>query len=174
MLLQPLNKPSAILSTQIGIFILTRLVQFENAQFPINVMLSGIDMLARLVQPSNASFPIEVTLSGIDTLSRLVQPLNASFPIEVTLSGIITYESFPSYFNNLPNKVLQFFLSFSLLLHKRVFAYINLPQILLWKMARFEKLSFHFSLKLVVNYFSITIRIPIHSASAASWYCDGF
>ena len=39
-------------------------------------------------QPQNADFPIEVTLSGITIDFKEVRPLNASSPIEVTPSGI--------------------------------------------------------------------------------------
>ena len=41
------------------------------------VTLLGIVTLVRLVQPENASFPMLVTLLGIVTLVRLVQPENA-------------------------------------------------------------------------------------------------
>ena len=47
-------------------------------------------MLVRLVQSENASFPIVVTLLGISMLVR-PQPLNASSPIVVTLLGITVF-----------------------------------------------------------------------------------
>ena len=57
---------------------LVKLVQPENAPFPILVTLSGIVMLVKLVQPENAKLPILVTLFGIVMLVKPVQPLNAS------------------------------------------------------------------------------------------------
>jgi hypothetical protein len=42
-----------------------RLVQSENAEFPIWVMLSGIVRLVRPEQPEKAKFPIRVTLLGM-------------------------------------------------------------------------------------------------------------
>ena len=50
--------------------------------------LPGIVTLVRLVQPENASWPIDVTLSGIVTLVSPVQPENAESPILVTLPSV--------------------------------------------------------------------------------------
>ena len=47
---------------------------------------SGIAMLVRLLQPENAEFPMPVTLSGIVMLVKLLQPENAEFPMLVTPS----------------------------------------------------------------------------------------
>ena len=46
-------------------------------------------MLVRLLQPENAEYLIDVTLSGMVMLVRLLQPENAESPIDVTLSGMI-------------------------------------------------------------------------------------
>lgn len=47
-------------------------------------------MLVRLLQPENAVFPISVTPSGIVTLVRLLQPENAPFPIVFNVFGNLT------------------------------------------------------------------------------------
>ena len=46
-------------------FIVIRLLQYQNAELPILVTLSGIVMLVKLEQFWKAQTPIEVTLSGI-------------------------------------------------------------------------------------------------------------
>jgi hypothetical protein len=60
-----------------------------NADFPIEVTLSGITIDFKDEQPLNAYSPIEVTPSGMTMDSKEEQHLNASPPIEVTPSGII-------------------------------------------------------------------------------------
>tara|TARA_E500000178_G_C16956351_1_gene723857 strand:- start:74 stop:457 length:384 start_codon:yes stop_codon:yes gene_type:complete len=55
-----------------------------NAAIAIEVTLLGILMLFRLVQPENAVNPIEITLSGIVTLVRPVQLENAAIPMYFT------------------------------------------------------------------------------------------
>ena len=53
----------------------------------MEVTLLGIIILVRLLQPENALPPMEVTLLGIVTLVRLLQSENALSPMEVTPSG---------------------------------------------------------------------------------------
>ena len=62
----------------------------------------GIMMLVRLLQPENAPSPMLVTLSGMVMLVRLVQLLKAPFPMLVTgrsviVSGMTTVPSEPLY-----------------------------------------------------------------------------
>ena len=54
-----------------------RLMQPENASFPMRVMLFGRLMLVRPVQPANARWPIVVSLFGRVMLVRLVHLKNA-------------------------------------------------------------------------------------------------
>ena len=79
-----------MLVTLVGIVTLVKLVQPENAEFPMSRTLLGIVMLVTLVQFWNAWSPMLVTLVGIVTLVRLVQPENASSPMLVTLLPIMT------------------------------------------------------------------------------------
>ena len=54
------------------------------------VTLSGIVMLVRLLQPENALYPMVVTLSGIVILVSLVQPANAPSRMDLNLVGMTT------------------------------------------------------------------------------------
>ena len=56
---------------------------------------SGIITEVKLVQPQNASFPMLVTLEGILTDVNPLQPLNAELPMLVTLDGITTHPFIP-------------------------------------------------------------------------------
>ena len=49
------------------------------------VTLLGMLMLVRLLQPENAAYPMLVTLSGMVMLVRLLQPSNAKSPMVSTL-----------------------------------------------------------------------------------------
>jgi hypothetical protein len=60
-----------MLVTLSGIVMLVRLVQEENAEYPIVVALGILMMVSS--QPQNAWFPMVVTLFGIVTLISLVQ-----------------------------------------------------------------------------------------------------
>lgn len=53
-----------------------RLVQFQNADWPMLVTLEGIITLARPEQPEKADWPMLVTLEGIITLARPEQEEN--------------------------------------------------------------------------------------------------
>ena len=72
--LQPLNAPSPMLVTLLGITMLVRPLQPENAELPMLVTLLGIVTLIRPLQPENALPPMLVTLLGIVTLVRPLQP----------------------------------------------------------------------------------------------------
>jgi hypothetical protein len=52
------------------------LLQYSNAEFPIQVTLFGITIDVRLVHSPKAEYPIEVTLSGRAIEVRLEQPRN--------------------------------------------------------------------------------------------------
>ena len=71
------EKESLMLVIPLPIVTLVRLLQPENAQYPMLVTLSGIVTLVRLLQSENAHSPMLVTLLGIVTLVRLLQYSNA-------------------------------------------------------------------------------------------------
>ena len=70
--------------TPSGIVTDVKLVQSQNAYFPMEVTLEGIVTEVKLVQSSNAYAPMEVTPSVIVTDVKFEQPLNAEDPMEVT------------------------------------------------------------------------------------------
>ena len=72
-LVQPVNAPSPILVTLLGMMILVTGIP-ANQPDPIAGNPSTKVMLVRLVQPVNAPSPILVTLLGIVMLVREVQP----------------------------------------------------------------------------------------------------
>ena len=75
--------------TLLGIVIEVRLLQLENAEFP---MLERVDpslniTVSRPVQSLKAEFPILVILLGISTLVMFMTPLKALFGIVVSVFG---------------------------------------------------------------------------------------
>ena len=70
---------------------LVKPLQPLNAPSPISVTELGMVTLVKPLQSRNALLPIEVTELGMVTLVKPEQPLNAPLPIEVTELGIIVF-----------------------------------------------------------------------------------
>ena len=69
---------------------LVKPLQLRNAAAPMVVIPLGISMLVKLLQPENAELPMEESwlFSPNMTLVKLLQPSNAEDPMEVTPLGI--------------------------------------------------------------------------------------
>jgi hypothetical protein len=76
--------------TPSGIVIDVILLQFSNAEEPIEVILLGKETEVAFVHPEKALEPSSFTPSGITIEDRDEQPENAELPIAVTLCGIET------------------------------------------------------------------------------------
>ena len=83
------NAPSPILATELPIVTSVR-SDSANAFFPIEVTELGIIRLPRPEHLANASSLMEVTASGMVKPLRLEQPSNAFSPIEVIELGMVT------------------------------------------------------------------------------------
>lgn len=77
-----------MVSTELGMLTLSRLVQSSKASSPILVTPLGMVTEVRLEQPENAKIPTVVTPLGMVTEVRLEQRMNAKFPMLVTPLGI--------------------------------------------------------------------------------------
>ena len=76
-----------------------KLLQPENAEFPMLVTLSGMSIINRKRESSNALSPMLTTLFGITTLEREQQPENAQISMLVTLSLEMVYFVNVSHWN---------------------------------------------------------------------------
>ena len=64
-------------------------MQFWNAYFPTEIILSLKSILLRFEQLLKEYLPIQLIMPSLLILVRLKQPQNASSPIVFTLSGIL-------------------------------------------------------------------------------------
>ena len=74
-----------------GIVTLVRLLQLQNASWPMLFTPLPIFKLVRLLQPQNARPPMLVTLSGIVTLFRLLQPWNVESEMSLVPAFIAAF-----------------------------------------------------------------------------------
>ena len=89
--MQPWNALLPIVVTELGIVIVTKLLQSRNALIPIFVTFSGIFIVTKLLHPQKVFWLIAVKLllgSNV-TEVNLVQPWNAPKLILVTELGIV-------------------------------------------------------------------------------------
>lgn len=97
--------PAPILFTDMGRFMLFKLLHAPKVLFSILVIPSGITIVVKLRQLPKASSPILVTDSGMIMLVKLLHPEKARLPIITTDSGMLI-EGKPLQPENVPSSIL--------------------------------------------------------------------